>query len=72
MILFYPLTIAAGSPLDRTVGAALCYSPCHAFSSCSRSSASRNRRVPLRGRERGWPLWFVGYAFVHNRRRVGC
>ena len=21
--------------------------------------------------ERGWPLWFVGYAFVHTRRAGG-
>ena len=21
--------------------------------------------------ERGWPLWFVGYAFIHTRRAGG-
>jgi 1,4-dihydroxy-2-naphthoate polyprenyltransferase len=26
---------------------------------------------PPPGRERAWPLWFVGYAFVHTRRAGG-
>jgi 1,4-dihydroxy-2-naphthoate polyprenyltransferase len=26
---------------------------------------------PPPGRETGWPLWFVGYAFVHTRRAGG-
>jgi 1,4-dihydroxy-2-naphthoate octaprenyltransferase len=27
--------------------------------------------VPPPGRERGWPLWFVGAAFIHTRRAGG-
>jgi 1,4-dihydroxy-2-naphthoate octaprenyltransferase len=27
--------------------------------------------APPPGRELGWPLWFVGYAFVHTRRAGG-
>ena len=26
---------------------------------------------PPPGRELGWPLWFVGYAFIHTRRAGG-
>ena len=72
MIAFYPIVLGAvARRLDRAVGR------------CSSCSASRGSLAVLQGvrpaeagrRRRtahvGWPLWFVGAAFIHTRRAGG-
>ena len=71
MILFYPLTIAA--VLAGLIGPwvmliLLAVPRLMAVLAVFRQPKPAG---PPPGRERGWPLWFVGYAFVHTRRAGG-
>jgi 1,4-dihydroxy-2-naphthoate octaprenyltransferase len=72
MILFYPLTLlAAGAgligPWVLIVGLAIprLLGVLNVFRQPKPSGP------PPGYPERGWPLWFVGYAFIHTRRAGG-
>ena len=72
MILFYPLTLLAVVVGWSVRGS--CWSP---WPSRGSSSVLRIFRAAEAGGPpdwypaRGWPLWFVGFAFVHARRAGG-
>jgi 1,4-dihydroxy-2-naphthoate octaprenyltransferase len=71
MILFYPLTIAA--VLAGWVGPWVLLVVLAVPRLLMVLAVFRQPKPagPPPGRERGWPLWFVGYAFVHTRRAGG-
>jgi 1,4-dihydroxy-2-naphthoate octaprenyltransferase len=71
MILFYPLTIAA--VLAGWIGPWVLLVLLAVPRLLGVLAVFRQPKPagPPPGRERGWPLWFVGYAFVHTRRAGG-
>jgi 1,4-dihydroxy-2-naphthoate octaprenyltransferase len=71
MILFYPLTILAA--LVGLVGpwVLLVVLGIPRLLAVLRVFGQPKPAGPPPGRELGWPLWFVGYAFVHTRRAGG-
>jgi len=71
MILFYPLTIVAA--LAGFVGpwVLLILLGLPRLVSVLKVFAQPKPAGPPPGRELGWPLWFVGYAFIHTRRAGG-
>ena len=71
MIAFYPIVARRGARrLDRAVGGARrARDPAAARRSCETFSVPRPETPPHS--YVGWPLWFVGAAFVHTRRAGG-
>ena len=71
MILFYPLTIAV--VLAGWIGpwALLVVLAVPRLIGVLAVFMQPKPAGPPPGRELGWPLWFVGYAFVHTRRAGG-
>ena len=71
MIAFYPLTIlSAVVGLDRAVGAARRARGCRGYWPCSAMFRAPKPASPPPDYPT-WPLWFVGFAFVHTRRAGG-
>jgi 1,4-dihydroxy-2-naphthoate polyprenyltransferase len=71
MILFYPLTIAAVVAGWIGPWALLVLLAVPRLAGVLAVFRQPKPAGPPPGREQGWPLWFVGYAFVHTRRAGG-
>ena len=73
MILFYPLTLLL--VLVGWVGPwvlLVALGPAAGWpTSCASSAQPKPAAPPDWYPSRGWPLWFVGFAFVHVRRAGG-
>ena len=72
MILFYPLTILSAAVGLVGPWVLLVVLGVPRLRSVLKVFAQPKPLAPPPGYpERGWPLWFVGYAFVHTRRAGG-
>ena len=69
MIAFYPIVLgAAARRLDRAVGRARGARASRGSSRCCEVFGEAAGRRSTPHSYVGWPLWFVGQAFVHTRR----